>query len=298
MSIEEIKKSLETEIVALNEQERKLGILNNAFKEYYAKDVKSLDSRCEYRIHNLENAHTYSNVAVQEEIENNTKDLVNALNSLSKEINDLETIKKNVNVEFDNETYNSLSKELIGHIDNQLDTSNNVVRKANAILNHDYDLVNEEKAEVKETPVVHKEEEKEITPNEVQTDSLDALVQDLDNELKPVLEDQKVLEEVSNSLENINNEDATLVTNEEDVVAPVLMPEQEKNLQEFLNTVPKSNEEEMQSAASVDEGFVKVEQVLEFGQEEEKAEEQTVDNVVNFPAEAFEENGPVRSRAA
>lgn len=270
MNIEEIKKTLESEISSLNDQSKKLDIINNGFKAYYEKDVKSLIERCEYRIGNLENAHKYSNVANHEEIDRDTTDLNAAVTSLNNEVMDLETIKKNIGIKFEIAAYDSLAKELISVIDTDLENSNRTIRNATAVLNNKFDEV--EKRENVEVPVVKDEKElienpeNIMNPQEIKTDSLDQLTEDLNKELEPIKDDKKELEE------------AIKVTNVEDVkeemVAPVLMPQEDTKLNVFTNDEVKPIENvvapvvETSSAASVDEGFVKVTDVLTFGQEQ------------------------------
>ena len=287
-NIEEIKKSIEKEIVELNEQEQKLGVLNNGFKAFYEKDVKKLVERCEYRIRNLENAHKYASVAIQEEIDTNTNDLNNAINSLNGEITDLQTIKGNIGINYGIEAYDKLSKELISIIDSQLEMSNKTVTKASAVINHDFAALEDLKEvvmgkNVENTPIVEEIKQEEvpvITPEavvetpeaeiqetEVKTDDLDELVSNLEKELEPIQEDKKELEEASNELD----EEAIPVTSVEEapenLIAPVLVPEENIDLNEFLTKGPES--EELESAPSVDEGYVKVVDVLSFSDEKE-----------------------------
>ena len=283
MNIEEIKKSLESEISSLNDQSKKLDIINNGFKAYYEKNVQSLIERCEYRIGNLENAHRYSNVANHDEIDRDTTDLNAAVTSLNNEVMDLETIKKNLGIEFDISAYDSLAKELIGVINADLDNSNKTIRNATAVLNNKFDeIVRDEKedtAVLSEEKNVASTPEEIMSPQEVKTDSLDQLTEDLNKELEPIKEDKKELEE---AIKVTNVEDV-----KEEVIAPVLIPQENNELNIFTNPEVKATEsvatpvENEVSAANVDEGFVKVTNVLNFGQEQVQ-----------------ENEGPVLSRTA
>ena len=337
MTMEEIRESVKEIIKFTNDIENKTTIIKNAYEDLDSKHITELNTRCQYRIRNLETAHAYEAAASAEEVENNRRDLTEATALLTKEVSDLEAIRNRVNVEFDNPLFDKTSVGITGRIDEQLKASYDVIRQSKAALENRFSELKstpiiEEVAPVKEevapvieevkeeTPVV--EEVKEETPIENTKDELDSLSEDLAKELAPLEKDKEELQKVYDELNNINQE-GTLVTAVEEVAAPALAPIEQKNLDEFLNSVPENGEEdktvdfpsetveapvveeevvpaveEIQSAASVEEGFVKVEQVLDFGEEEVKEEEPTIDNVVNFPAEAFETEGPVRSLAA
>ena len=69
-----IKPELEAEVVYLNERQQSFDKINEAFKALFSKNVSVIIDKCNYRMGCLVNAHKYSSVANQEEVEKDTID--------------------------------------------------------------------------------------------------------------------------------------------------------------------------------------------------------------------------------
>ncbi|MBR1416970.1 MAG: hypothetical protein IJ572_04055 [Bacilli bacterium] len=278
MEREELRQALDDEIQSLNEREKKLSILNSSFKSFSEKEIDSLVERCEYRIGNLENAYAHASVANQDEIEKNIDDLNYSLASLKNEILDSENNKKNISNSFDDEVFDKIASSLRDLIDRQLEAGDAVIRKANAIINHDFETLNAEKAkeskkddhkilEFDRTRKVNEEKVSEpvINPMEIKTDSLSQILSELDNDMKDNKDNKKELEETAKSLDEGKE---IPVTNVESIstpsISPVLMS------QDSINSINQSNEEVVKvSNTTVDDEPQKVIAVLNFGEEQE-----------------------------
>ncbi len=275
MGIEEIKNTLEKQIMLLNDQEKKLDILNNCFKEYYAKDVDHLVKICEYRIGNLKNAHAYSSVANQIEVQKDTDELNNAIDNLRVEMEDLESIKKDLTDPLGVDSYDELSNDLVKIIDNDLNLGGQTLDRAQAILNHDFEVFkNSEENNYSEDKVVDIEE----APTQIVTDSLEDLAKGLEDELNNAKETKAELEEAKEEYAPV--EEAVLPpveeTNLDDSVSEYsedITPIQESN--EFPSEdIKEDSVDEIESAQNVDEGFVHVDNVEDFTKEEENEVEE------------------------
>lgn len=297
---ERLQAELQSEISYLNTREESLDKINKAYQSLSDKNVDLIIDKCNYRMGCLINAHKYSSVASQEEIEKNTAELNELVSELNNEILDIENIGKEMGNSFEEPKYQDFADRIKSIIDATLESCNETVRKATDYLSHKFDTIETQNyvpEEVVAAPVAEvKEEEKvevpEITPTDIKTDSIEDLERDLNNYLKPIQEDKKELEEIKNDLEAPER-----VTSIEPVpqaiVAPVLQPEVNPDLNTFLNQgvqpeekveeAPKDNVvgfpgSEMKSAANVDEGAVLVTGTETF--------------------DLNEERGPVLSRAA
>ena len=282
MNKEEIRSALNQEISYVNELDKMINTINEAFKSYDEKDIVTIVAKCNYRIANLENAHNFSSVAIQEEIVTNTNQLNEAVNTLNNEIADLKAIKESVKGPFSSDKYNEIANRLIKLIDADLNLSESTIDKANAALNHDFEEL--ENINDKETSVIPEEVtpqtienalenapvvEPELNPTEVKVDSLDELANEVDKEIESISETKQDLEETQKELTVEENEPIQVTAVEEapeSTIAPVLMPQEEnQSLNDFIANAPVANTEVIQSAASVDEGFVHVDNVEEFG---------------------------------
>lgn len=293
-----IKPALEEEVVYLNDRQQEFDKINEAFKSLSSKNVKLLIDKANYRMESLVIAHRFSNVASQKEVESNTSELNQIVSDLNNEILDIENIGNEMGSSFKEEKYKNFANDINSIIERTLNDCNTAVKKATNVLNHQFEAAEEEVFGVQETTDELKEElikenqkdreleVDEITPTEIKTDSIDAIEKELDKELEPIQEDKKDLEETKQNLDG-----AELVTSVEPAleqnIAPVLMPQENPDLDAFLSqgpTVeekvetpvveePKEVRKEVNSAASVDEGFVQVTGVETFGLEETQNQE-------------------------
>ena len=283
---EGIKSELEAEVVYLNERQEAFDKINKAYQSLSGKNVALLIDKCNYRMGSLVNAHKYSSVANQEDIEKDTAELNQLVSDLNNEILDIENIGIEMGNSFDETKYQDFANRISSIIDMTLNSCNETVRKATDVLSHKFDSV--EMSNVVETPVEEEKEEvkseevvDEFTPTEIKTDSIEDIENELNNELQPIKDDKKELESIKNDLEG-----AEKVTSIEPapsaIVAPVLMPEKNVDINSFLNqeaqveskeveSAPIQNE--IESAANVDEGPVLVTNVETFGLNEEREPE-------------------------
>lgn len=291
---ESIKPELESEVVYLNERQEAFDKINKAYQSLASKNVQSLIDRCNYRMGSLMNAHKFSSVANQEEVEKDTVELNQLVSDLNNEILDIENIGIEMGKNYDEPKYQDFANRISANIDKILDSCNDTVRKATDYLSHKFDSIEaevepEKEVEVKAPVEEVKEEFTELAPTEIKTDSIEEIENQLNSELQPILDDKKELEETKNDLEGAlkveHVEPAPQVS-----VAPVLPPLENPSINPFFNQAqPEENKsveftpakEELQSAPSVDEGYVKVENVMSFDLNEEK-----------------EQEGPVLTRAA
>lgn len=271
MGIEEIKKDLETVISELNDQSNKLDMINSSFKAFYEKNISELIDRCEYRIGTLEIAHKFPNVADHNEIEKNTSELNSTVASLNNEVMDLETIKKDISVQFGIESYDAIAKSLVDLIDRQLDDSNRVIKRATAILNNNFEEVEEKvTGEVKEKEEVIPEHI--LNQREIKVDRISELMNGLNNDMKEFQQDKKELEEASRDLgEPIKV--TSVEEAKEDTISPILKPQENPDLEGIFATRNSNVPEKMESAENVETGFVLVTDVRTFD-EEKKQENQ------------------------
>ena len=283
---ESIKPELEAEVAYLNQREEAIDKINKAYQSLASKNVKQLIDKCNYRMGSLINAHKYSSVANHEDVEKDTAELNQIVSDLNNEILDIENVGIEMGNNFAEEKYQDFANRINNIINKTLESCNDTVRKASDVLSNKFDTIEINDNKVEEVNEVKEDVVDEITPTEIKTDSIEDIENDLNNELKPIQEDKKELEETKNELE-----DAVKVTSiepaPEAIVAPVLMPESNLDLNSFLGQEVETKKEEkpvyeeMKSAANVDEGPVLVTNVETFDLNEEK-----------------EQEGPVLSRTA
>ena len=261
--------------------------LFNASLSFSNKNFNELISKIEYRIGSLVNAHKYSSVANQDEVEKDTSELNQLVSNLNNEILDIENIGIEMGTNYEEPKYKELSSKIDSVINSTLDSCNEAVRKATDVLGHKFDsLETEEASENKEASFEY--EIDAIEPNDIKTDSIEDIEKELNQELQPVQEDKKELEDIKQDL----NEGIKVTNIEpapESTISPVLMPEASPDLNSFLDhniseavieyPVAEVENNEMKSAPNVDEGYVKVESVQTFDLNENR-------------------EGPVLSRAA
>jgi len=282
--IKEIQNLVDAEVIKHNENERKINILKNSLREFDESKIEDSINDSKSGIYILKNP--YNRSVHQKIMDENTNFLKNELTVLVEKIDNLQNIKKNVNVEFDNADYNNISTKLVSAIDKYLESATETIKNANAVLNHEFDLEevveNNKEAETiveENTPTIEEvapiqTEVSTIEPKEVQIDELDKLADDLNNELQPIQEDKKELEKFSEDLNNYS------YTQE-----PVLEAEEQTDLKTFLESVPNSDKDEIESASDVISGPVKVESIEPAYTFES---EETIEN----------EEGPVLGRTA
>ena len=285
-----IKPELEAEVVYLNERQQSFDKINEAFKALFSKNVSVIIDKCNYRMGCLVNAHKYSSVANQEEVEKDTTELNQILSDLNNEILDIENIGIEMGNNFEEPKYQDFSNKLADVIEKTLEACNETARKATDVLNNKFEsfeetntIQQEPKVEANDSVEEEKEEiiPEEINPTEISTDSIEELESKLNKDLQPIQEDKKDLEDIQNELMGAN-----MVTSIEPVpettIAPVLQPELHTDLNSFLSqgineekveapVETKSDEmHEITSAANVDEGYTKVEKVESFDLNDEK----------------------------
>ena len=281
---ESIKPELEAEVVYLNERQEAFDKINKAFQSLLGIDVQLLINKIEYRIGSLINAHKFSSVANQEEVEKDISELNHLVSELNNVILDIENIRLEMGNAFSEPKYQEFADRLTSVIDRTLSSCDLIVRKATDVLSNKFDSVETQEVETKPVEEVETEEEKleELTPTHIKTDSIEDLEKELDASLQPIQEDKKELELAKSDLE-----DAQKVTSIEPapqaIIAPVLQPESNPDLNTFFNQgiQPEDNKvveytpvkEEMKSAANVDEGPVLVTNVETFDLNEDKAQE-------------------------
>ena len=280
MGILEIKDATENEIIALNNQGKKLDILNSAVKAFEEKKVDELIERCEYRIGNLKNAHLHSSVANQDEIERDNLELNSSVANLNNEILDLENIRKVLGTPFDIQSYDEIANNLVSIIDEQLNRANATVAKSRDALDHNFDNMAMNNQEIVTTPdkpmenifepkfeprFEHKIEpitEVSLNPTEIKKDSLDELSNIIDKEMEPIQESKKVLEETSKILNDGFSPVVSRVEAPEHLTAPVLMPQENPSLDEIINKEIEQDQSKIDDY--VPEGFIKVIDVIDL----------------------------------
>lgn len=279
---ETIKPELESEVVYLNERQEAFDRINKAYQSLAEKNVQLLINKIEYRMGSLINAHNFSNVANQDEVEKDTAELNQLVSDLNNEILDIENIGLGMGNSYEEPKYQEISDKITEIINKTLDSCNSVVRKATDILGHKFDSV-DSKIDIEESfeyPV------DEIDSTEIKTDSIEDLEEELSRDLQPIQESKKELEVVKNDLD-----EAVKVTSiepaPEATISPVLMPETNLDLNTFLNKEENKVEDnkinqfpvaevkpnEIKSASNVDEGPVLVTNVETFDLNENRVDE-------------------------
>lgn len=297
-----IKKSnrsdLDKEVVYLNERQQAFDKINEADRELSSKNVDVLINKAEYRIGSLINAHKFSTVANQEEVEKDVAELNQIVSELNNEIMDIENIGNRMGTDFDEPQYKEFAENIMSDVNHILSDCNDTVKRATDVLNQKFETfeiegfgVEETTDELKEELIQENKKDDELVAAEVKTDSIEEIENDLNNELQPIQEDKKELEETK---QNLDGAELVVATEPvaENTINPILQPTEPTSLDSFLNQAPVVNEEKVEtpaveevkevkqdvvSAASVDDGYVKVESVEEFGlennQEQTKTEE-------------------------
>ena len=284
-----IKPELESEVVYLNDRQEAFDKINKAYQALAGKDVQLLISKIEYRMGSLVNAHKFSTVANQEDVEKDTAELNQLVSDLNNEILDIENIGLEMGSTYEEPKYQDFAGRITEIINKTLESCNEVVRKATDVLGHKFDSADVVVDKI-DTKVEDEIEKEEITTTEIKTDSIEEIEKDLNKELQPIQEDKKELEEAKNDL----NEGVKVTSIEPapEAIAPVLIPESNPDLDSFLNKGPQQEEKaespvvespvnDIKSADNVDEGPVLVTKVETFDLSEEK-----------------EQEGPVLSRTA
>ena len=293
---ESINSKLETESGYLTNRELVFDKLKKSFQALASKDVQLLINKIKYRIGSLINAHNFSSLANQEEVEKDNAELNQLVSELNNEILNIEDIRKGMDTSYEEPKYQDFAQEIERFIGRTLEASNDAVRKATDVLSHKFDSVESSEDKVEETIEESIENDfldDDIPVTEMQPDSIAELEESLSKDLQPIQEDKKDLELVKSDLEN-----ADLVVQSEpapeEMVAP-LRPIDQPDLNSLLGVEPKEEvvenktEEkniqfptnEIKSAANVDEGPVLVTNVETFDLNENKDNE-----------------GPVLTRAA
>ena len=279
---ENIAQALDDEVVYLNQRQEDFDRINKSYRVLSNKNFNVLINKIEYRIGSLINAHNFSNVANQDEVEKDTAELNQYVSELNNEILDIENIGSEMGTNYKEPKYQDLSDRIHNIINESLNSCNETVRKATDVLSHKFDSV-DSKIDIEESfeyPV------DEIDSTEIKTDSIEDLEEELSRDLQPIQESKKELEVVKNDLD-----EAVKVTNiepaPEATISPVLMPETNLDLNTFLNKEENKVEDnkinqfpvaevkpnEIKSASNVDEGPVLVTNVETFDLNENRVDE-------------------------
>lgn len=299
MTYKELIDAVNADKIARIESAQKFDLICQTLDKWDPNKTATLESKCDYIISNLNNIKEHMDSGFREELEadkeNGIRLLSQSKSELEKSIAELEGIKKAVNFAFDEKTLDDYSKSIVFNIDKQLNNANKVLELSNNALNDKFDLnkssdkeeelfnveVNDEvKEEVPEISTPVEEPLMDFEPANIDAFEFENIERDLNNDIKPIQEDQDMLKELSKELDN---NDAQLVTDTEDVKAPVLMPAEQQSLENVIDNMQKESEQEIapvtenmpiadvatvkpiESAASVDDGYVLVAKQEAFG---------------------------------
>ena len=294
-----IESEINSEVSYLNNKQIAITEIQQAYLNLSKMDVNTLIDKCNYRRECLINAHNYSSVANQEEIEKHSAELNELIGKLKEVTLDIEGQIKSIDINYDEPQYQDYANRIKTAAGKVLDKCNKTIEKANKVLfdKMDTDEVLDEKNEYSapveiKAPIIEdkpvEEPAEEITP--IERDSIEDIEKALNSELQPIQEDKKELEDTKLDLDQAIKVESVEPA-PQSIVEPLLPPMDSPSITPFFNQELMHEEnkpvdfnqekEKMESASSVDDGYVKVEKIETFGLNEEK-----------------EQSGPVLSRTA
>lgn len=270
MDLGNIREEITNIIATENNRAGQLEKIDKSAQSLSQKNMDELIAKCNYKKDSLLNAHKYSNVATQDEIESYTSELNNISNELNTEIIDIEKIRgdlESVNVS----EFKATADRMIQIIDDVLVKANSAVLQASEILNNnfehymDQEIVNEPVAQERTNRFIQEDLHE---PQEYKTDSISDLENELNNEFQPILEN------------NVNDENRVVSTENvpEESIPSYLMSatKDEEKTQNVVSGISSAindgSNQELVSAESVDDGFVKVTN-REYANDDEKVQD-------------------------